>query len=668
MTLPELPIQYNNPRGYNPTLKSCALASRESTPISQRQLFSTITLRGPWKNEAHWPLHSGSAENFERLLESSPHLAEYVTCLKILDRPLPGSLPDKREKDHGPCLRTEWFSTDEALRACLLRLKRVQALLINYRDDLHTKYENLPSELKRCLSAVLRLETVVYIHMSCFPLFLLELGPNLKRISFEGPVLLIHPSRVCRPDVSFFIEIITNDKILDFSHLKKLVVDARMDGTREDLEYIETKDSFPWLLSFLCKLATSTHPLTELNLHLYYEFFTLEYIEDEHLDSWKIFAEFLLADHFPNLRKVNVEISSKPSGHTRVAVKVLQQEKGIQELLDKEGMDVTLLELQTDASDAILSDVQNEADNNDNIQESGEDEISSVASGEELAAPPAKKVKAIPEVAVYVDIVTPAHGVKQKESLTTCGPFFFTVETSHNEFLQSVVACAASGTHVPSINAINQLQLFWKLNVPANDKKKPLANVQGYRALILKNIPSTSATSSAHTGEHGDSDEEELQDGSIGSSVREQKAVIGHANTGVIEQLWQLYPVGSNPLYPTKRVYTKDGHSWELNDLCLQVWAMHLMADPPTATLDAPPVSAHFSESQKLRAPATTPASTAAVTSGVPPIGATQPQMPQMPYSYPPYPFYPPYPYSQYPPPQPHGLNPHNHLFHAVRS
>ncbi|CAA7264084.1 unnamed protein product [Cyclocybe aegerita] len=279
---------------------------------------------------------------------------------------------------------------------------------------------------------------------------------------------------------------------------------------------------------------------------------------------------------------------------------------------------------------------------------------------------------------------------RSSSSSTTRGPFFFTVETSHNEFLQSVVACAASGTHVPSINAINQSQLFWKLNVPANNKKKPLANVQGYRALILKvaallnkkkdvtitiilppllkNIPSTSATSSAHTGEHGDSDEEELQDGSIGSSVREQKAVIGHANTGVIEQLRQLYPVGSNPLYPTKRVYTADGCSWELNDLRLQVWAMHLMADPPTATLDAPPVSTHFSKSQKLHAPVTTPASTATVTSGVPPIGATQPQMPQMLYSYPPYPFYPPYPYSQYPPPQPHDLNPHNHLFHAVRS
>ncbi|KAJ3495742.1 hypothetical protein NLJ89_g10579 [Agrocybe chaxingu] len=94
-----------------------------------------------------------------------------------------------------------------------------------------------------------------------------------------------------------------------------------LEGDSEDLEYIETKDSFPWLITFLSMLATPAHPLTELNLHLCYGFFTLEYIEDEHFDSWKTFAEFLL-DHFPNLRK---------------------QEKAIQELWHKERMDTALL-------------------------------------------------------------------------------------------------------------------------------------------------------------------------------------------------------------------------------------------------------------------------------------------------------------------------------------
>jgi hypothetical protein len=33
---------------------------------------------------------------------------------------------------------------------------------------------------------------------------------------------------------------------------------------------------------------------------------------------------------------------------------------------------------------------------------------------------------------------------------------------------------------------INQEQLFWKQQVPANDKKKPLTNEVGYKAMIAK--------------------------------------------------------------------------------------------------------------------------------------------------------------------------------------
>ena len=45
-----------------------------------------------------------------------------------------------------------------------------------------------------------------------------------------------------------------------------------------------------------------------------------------------------------------------------------------------------------------------------------------------------------------------------------------------------------------------------------------------------------------------------------------------------IEQLWEKYRIGGDPHFPNKRVYTSgDRWSWELNDLCVQVWAHHLV-------------------------------------------------------------------------------------------
>ena len=95
-----------------------------------------------------------------------------------------------------------------------------------------------------------------------------------------------------------------------------------------------------------------------------------------------------------------------------------------------------------------------------------------------------KKMKNFPRVTAYIDIVSPARSTKTKETTITHGPFFFTTETTHCEFLQLVATCASDSNHIFPVASINQGQLLWKLNVPANDKKKPLSNEQGYQALI----------------------------------------------------------------------------------------------------------------------------------------------------------------------------------------
>lgn len=87
------------------------------------------------------------------------------------------------------------------------------------------------------------------------------------------------------------------------------------------------------------------------------------------------------------------------------------------------------------------------------------------------------------EIAAYVNIVPPARTPKAKEVTVTCGPFLFTAETTYDIFLQGIVSCASNG-QPHSTTSINQSQLYWKFNVPLNDKKKPLSTIIGYQALV----------------------------------------------------------------------------------------------------------------------------------------------------------------------------------------
>lgn len=110
------------------------------------------------------------------------------------------------------------------------------------------------------------------------------------------------------------------------------------------------------------------------------------------------------------------------------------------------------------------------------------------ASTEPMESRPAKRPKQLQpaEFTAYVDIISPPRTVRAKETSTTRGPFFFNAETGHLEFLGLLAACAVEPGFSASIAAINQSLLVWKLNTPANDKKKPLSSEQGYRALLNK--------------------------------------------------------------------------------------------------------------------------------------------------------------------------------------
>jgi hypothetical protein len=95
---------------------------------------------------------------------------------------------------------------------------------------------------------------------------------------------------------------------------------------------------------------------------------------------------------------------------------------------------------------------------------------------------PSKKAKTT-EITAYINVETPAQNTKLKLTINACSSFFFTLKSTHNDFL-TVLATTIQPT--VSIQSINQLKLFWKLNVSANDKQKLLGNPSGFCAMTIK--------------------------------------------------------------------------------------------------------------------------------------------------------------------------------------
>ena len=52
---------------------------------------------------------------------------------------------------------------------------------------------------------------------------------------------------------------------------------------------------------------------------------------------------------------------------------------------------------------------------------------------------------------------------------------------------------------------------------------------------------------------------------------------IGGGYLALVEELQREYPIGNNPQFPHKRVYTSEGRSWKLNNIRLQLWAQKMV-------------------------------------------------------------------------------------------
>ncbi|CAA7258473.1 unnamed protein product [Cyclocybe aegerita] len=216
-------------------LKSCSLASSSFTAVCQSRLFSKIILRPRYG--IRWPPGGGSASNFKRVLDKSPHIANYVACLEIFDTPFVAEMG----------LAEEWVSKDDGLAACLLRLTHLKALLITYRTDVQISHWS--AELQRSLEEAMKLPSLVYLELMGCPLALLERGgTGLQHLTLRCPVgrildsawsalfsiadtvaARIQPVSLAlhSEDKAMFLELIMRPVLmLDLSKLRRLAVHA----------------------------------------------------------------------------------------------------------------------------------------------------------------------------------------------------------------------------------------------------------------------------------------------------------------------------------------------------------------------------------------------------------------------------------------------------------
>ncbi|EPQ54981.1 hypothetical protein GLOTRDRAFT_129290 [Gloeophyllum trabeum ATCC 11539] len=82
-------------------------------------------------------------------------------------------------------------------------------------------------------------------------------------------------------------------------------------------------------------------------------------------------------------------------------------------------------------------------------------------------------------------------------------------------------------------------------------------------------------------------------------SIQEQMAGLDVATSPGLTVLREHYPIGRCPLFPNIHVYKSGDNHWELNDLRLQIWAVHM--GKGATNIDCPPASAHFAHDKWLR-------------------------------------------------------------------
>lgn len=95
-----------------------------------------------------------------------------------------------------------------------------------------------------------------------------------------------------------------------------------------------------------------------------------------------------------------------------------------------------------------------------------------VSSTEEIEIVEEERPAAPRRHVAYIDIVTPPRTSKDKERTKTTGPVFYMAATTFEAFKTAIAAAVNAGS-------IGAKEVYWRLNVPKSDPKKPLVNDDG---------------------------------------------------------------------------------------------------------------------------------------------------------------------------------------------
>jgi hypothetical protein len=106
------------------------------------------------------------------------------------------------------------------------------------------------------------------------------------------------------------------------------------------------------------------------------------------------------------------------------------------------------------------------------------------SSNDDTETRPMKKAQTSPEITAYINLVILSHAAKLKPTTYAHSPFFFTLDTTHDEFLQSIAACSASQNYAATITPINRPRC--SRDRTFQQTMQPLANAQGFQAMIRK--------------------------------------------------------------------------------------------------------------------------------------------------------------------------------------
>ena len=194
-----LPLELSNEIIYylsdnKEALKACSLAGRDLTALSQKLIFSCVVICTSSPVDPSTQLRyprvcdlGGSPLKFRALLDMSPHIADYIECLQMINV--------------GPLLDTQLLMHNDSLPHCLPYLHKLKALVI---CGLH-RWDDFSQETWSSILRLLQLPSLIHLDLSAAPVGRLDraLGPNIKHLCIRHDTNFDrHFSSVPKPSIS----------------------------------------------------------------------------------------------------------------------------------------------------------------------------------------------------------------------------------------------------------------------------------------------------------------------------------------------------------------------------------------------------------------------------------------------------------------------------------